>query len=329
VDLVLGVDGGNSTAIALIARADGSIIGAARRPGSADIYAAEAAALDLLRSVVADALADAKATPSDVATSVFSLAGADWPEDIAFLEASASKLGIERPPIVVNDAIGALTGAVPEGPAVVVSIGTGAATGARAADDTTWHSSFWQVTQGSAELARSALEALARSDLGVEPAPSLTDRVLAALGAPTVEEAVHRLTRRHRAPSESIGVVVRALFEAADAGDSVAERIVARHGIGIGEVAAASARRVGINGAPYALAFCGGVTRGGAAGLITAAVQTIASEGQSPMLTSPRWEPAVGALLIGLRAASGVGDVALEDRLEATMPPTSLFNPGG
>ena len=32
---------------------------------------------------------------------------------------------------VVNDAIGALHGAVPDGPAVVVSIGTGAATGAR------------------------------------------------------------------------------------------------------------------------------------------------------------------------------------------------------
>ena len=145
----MGVDGGNSKAIALVARRDGSIIGAARRPGSADIYAGESGALELLHGVVADALADAGAASADVEAAAFSLAGADWPEDLAFLRSALGRpleLGVE--PIVVNDAIGALIGAVPDGPAVVVSLGTGAATGARAADGGTWHSSFWQVTQG-------------------------------------------------------------------------------------------------------------------------------------------------------------------------------------
>src|SRR5690606_3211872 len=101
---------------------------------------------------------------------------------------------------------------------------------------------------------------LARSELGIEPAPILQERVLEAMGLPSVEGAVHRLTRRQRAASESIGLVVRALFAAAEAADPVAERIVVRHGIGIGEVAAAAARRVGIDGEPYTLAFGGGVT---------------------------------------------------------------------
>ncbi len=328
MDLVLGVDGGNSKAIALVSRQDGSIIGAARRAGSADIYAGEPAALELLRTVAFGALAEAGASASDIGTAAFSLAGADWPEDIASLRSSLGRLGFAARPIVVNDAIGALAGAVPEGPAVVVSIGTGAATGARAIDGTAWHSSFWQVPQGAAELVQGAIGGLARSELGIEPAPLLQERILEAMGAATVEAAVHRLTGRQRVSPGSIGAVVRALFDAADSGDLIAERIVRRHGTGIGEVAAAAARRVGIDGEPYALAFCGGVTRAGASGLVAAAVGAITTTGQTPRLTSPRWQPAVGALLIGLRAASGADERDVEIRLDATMPAAALFDAG-
>lgn len=327
MSLVLGVDGGNSKAIALVARRDGSIIGAARRSGSADIYAGEAAALDLLRDVVDDALADAGAARSEVGAAAFSLAGADWPEDIDLLRSALRRLGFATPPIVVNDAIGALAGAVPDGPAVVVSIGTGAATGARGADGSTWHSSFWQVTQGAAELAQLAIGAVTRSELGIEPAPGLEEELLTAIGDGSVDEALHRLTHRDRNSSE-IGAVVRALFEAADAGDPVAERIVVRHGTGIGEIAAVAARRVGIDRVPYPLAFCGGVARGGAPRLIAAAVDAITAAGQAPRLTAARWEPAIGAVLIGLRALEVSPSRVVADRLDASMPSPELFSAG-
>ncbi len=328
MDLVLGVDGGNSKAIALVARPDGSIIGAARRPGSADIYAGEAAALELLRAVVADALDEAGASLADVGAAAFSLAGADWPEDIAFLRSSARRMGLREEPIIVNDAIGALAGAVPEGPAVVVSLGTGAATGARAPDGSTWHSSFWQVTQGAAELAQRAVESVARSELGIEPTPLLQERVLVAMGEASVAAALHRMTRRERGSSDAVGAVVRALFEAADAGDPVADRIVIRHGTGIGEVAAAAARRLGIDREPYALAFCGGVARAGADRLIAAALDAVGAAGQAPRLTAPRWEPAVGALLIGLRSQSGEQSATVAGQLDASLPPAGLFATG-
>lgn len=330
MDLVLGVDGGNSKVIALVARHDGSIIGAARLPGSGDIYAGSAAALELLHAVVTDAMTEAGASPADVAAAVFSLAGADWPEDIAFLRASLGRLELASEPIVVNDAIGALSGAVPDGPAVVVSLGTGAATGARAVDGSTWHSSFWQTTQGAAELAQRAAEGLVRSELDIEHAPLLAARVQEAIGVATADEALNRMTRRERDRSAWVGAVVRALLEAAEVGDPIAERIVNDHGTGIGEVAAAAARRVGIDRQPYALAFCGGVARAGASGIIGAAVEAVRATGQSPRLVDPRWEPAVGALLIGLREAGTwpADRATIEARLGSTMPPMELFAPG-
>ena len=326
MDLVLGVDGGNTKAIALIATVDGSIVGAARRSGSADIYAGEADALDLLRSVVADALADAGATRSAVATTVFSLAGADWPEDIADLAAALSEGAPGSPPLVVNDAVGALAGAVPDGPAVVVSLGTGAATGARGADGRTWHSSFWQVTQGAAQLAQGALDAVTRSGLGIRPAPVLVDRLLAATGDATVEAALHRLTSRGHRRASSVGSLVRALLDAADAGDEAAAAIVVDHGRQLGEVAAAAARQVGIDAGPYDLAFCGGLGRTRPLRLLDPAVAAIRDSGQAPRPVPPRWEPAVGALVIGLRATAPEQWPAVAARLDATISRATVFD---
>jgi N-acetylglucosamine kinase-like BadF-type ATPase len=323
--LVLGVDGGNSKAIALVARDDGTIVGAGRQLGSADIYAGFDAALDVVRAAVEMALAEAGATRDGLGRAVFSLAGADWPEDIAGLRRAFERDGFGGPVEVVNDGIGALTAAVPHGPAVVVSLGTGAATGARGPDGATWHSSFWQSPHGADELARTAVSAVARGELGIRPATRLRDDLLGATGDRDVEALLHRITARARPEATAVtGALVRALFAAAAAGDGTAGEIVDRHGAGIGEVAAAAARRVGADRESYALSFCGGLARAGAERLVAAAVSAVRRAGQDPSRVAPRWEPAVGALVIGLRPSPSARD-SIADRLDASMPPASVF----
>lgn len=330
MSLVLGVDGGNSKAIALVARDDGSIVGTGRRLGSADIYAAPGpdAALAVARGAVDAALADAGITRSDVGRAVFSMAGADWPEDVELIRDALDGDGFAGSVAVVNDAIGALAGAVPHGPAVVVSLGTGAATGARGPDGRTWHSSFWQAPHGADELARAALATVVRGELGLLPATGLTGRLLAATGDPDVEALLHRFTARGRVATGTVASVVRALFGAADEGDALAVEIVARHGAGIGELAAAAARQVGADRGPYAISFCGGLARSGAEGVIQAALSAIERAGQAATRIPPRWEPAIGALVIGLRAGSGEWE-SIASRLDATAPPATLFEVPG
>jgi N-acetylglucosamine kinase-like BadF-type ATPase len=327
VSLVLGVDGGNSKAIALVARTDGSVLAAARRLGAADIYAeGPDAALAVTRTAVRDALERSNAAAADIGQAVFSMAGADWPEDFALLTDALSGDGFGGPVSVVNDAIGALAGAVPEGPAVVVSIGTGAATGARGVDGTVWHSSFWQAPQGAGELARGALAAVVRSELGILPATPLREGLLAATGDADVEAALHRFTARERLDAAVIGPVARALLTAAESGDPVALAVVERHGNGLGEIAAAAARRVGIGERPYALAFCGGLARAGAEVLVSAAVAAVEAAGQNPQRVAPRWEPAVGAVVIGLHAAGVAVQDAVAQRLDETAPDSLIYD---
>ena len=88
--LVLGVDGGNTKTVALLAGPDGTVVGSGRGGGS-DIYGTPSfeAAIGEISLAVHAALPDGSAA-DDVGTAVFSLAGADWDEDKADLLAALS-----------------------------------------------------------------------------------------------------------------------------------------------------------------------------------------------------------------------------------------------
>src|SRR5690349_281707 len=131
---LLGVDGGNTKTIALVARPDGTVVGAGRG-GCGDIYgvAGPAGAIAEIERAVLAALA----------AGAFSLAGADWPEDFALFEREIRRLGFGRSIMVLNDALGALWAGAPAGAAVSVVCGTGVAIGARGVDGRLWHGSFW------------------------------------------------------------------------------------------------------------------------------------------------------------------------------------------
>src|SRR5437867_13141847 len=101
---ILGVDGGNTKTIALVARIDGMIVGAGRG-GCGDIYgpAGPAGAIAEIERAVLAALANASAHAAALAAGAFSLAGADWPEDFALFEGELWRLGFGRAVGVVND----------------------------------------------------------------------------------------------------------------------------------------------------------------------------------------------------------------------------------
>ena len=317
--LFIGVDGGNTKAVALAAGADGSIAGAARELGCSDIYAVPVdEAIGRLLRVTDDALAQAAGRVPEVGGIAFSLAGADWPEDIALLE---TRLRAHWPAaVVVNDAIGALRAAVPTGPGVAVVCGTGATTGARGPDGRTWHASFWQLPQGAHELGVFALQAVYRAALGIDRPTLLTERLLAATGEPDVEAILHRTTRRERRDGRLAATLAHVLLDAAEEGDPTALDLVRSHGTALGQTALAAARQVGIADDRYTLALAGGVLRHAGTVLRETIVATVRADAPRVGVATSRLEPAAGAVLLAFDAA-GIGvDAAVEDRLHETMP---------
>lgn len=319
-DLLLGVDGGNTKCVALVARRDGTIVGAGRA-GCADIYSArtpQAAAAEI-ESAISGALAAAGASVDDVEAAAFSLAGADWPEDFDLLRTELSRrLSYVRQLVVVNDALGALRAGTKDGVGLAVVCGTGGCVGARSSDERVWHSSWWALHTGGWAIGSAALDAVYRAQLAIGPETALTEAALEVFDASTVEEILHSFTHRGGRHAFEASVFAPAVLREAARGDDVAHRVVVEQGRLLGSIAAAGARLVGLSG-QYPLVLLGGVLRGEGADLLRAEIRSCVPGGV-PVQT--RFEPVAGALLM---AFDSVGVAADEERLHETFPGAELF----
>ncbi len=273
-----------------------------------------------IAAAVERALAAAAADREEVAYAVFSLAGADWPEDKADLHAALAPLvPTARVVLVVNDAIGALRAGAKDGVGLSVVCGTGGCVGARGPDGREWHSSWWALHTGGWAIGADALDAVYRAELGIGPRTSLGERALRVFAAASVEEVLHQFTKRGGRGAFETSKLAPAVLEEALAGDAVAHSIVVEHGAKLGDVAAAAARLVGLTEAAYPVVLLGGVLRGTGAELL---VREILTRLPGAVPTPTRFEPVAGALLMAYDAARIPID---EDRLHETFPQTELF----
>lgn len=325
---LLGVDAGNTKTIALVAGLNGTIRGYGRS-GCGDIYGAvtEIAALRAVEEAVEKALRAAKTDRSELIAAAFSLAGADWPEDYAFLSSEMESRGLGRKLVIVNDALGALRAGSQGGIGVSVVCGTGTAVGARGPDGRIWHTSFWQEECGSYDLGNLALRAMSRAELGISPGTSITKRALKLYNLRTVEDVLHAFTARGSDPERlNIGKLARILLEEADRGDPAASRIIREQGQMLGDYALAAARRVGIEDSPYTLVLAGGILRHSYRKLVESIIAQVRTV--SPEVTPARaaFEPAVGALFLAYDLVGVIVDDLVKTRIIESAPPDALFS---
>lgn len=322
---VLGVDGGNTKTHAFVATRNGAVVGVGHA-GCSDIYgaASEQAALAEVDHAVQQALDTAGLSPADLDAGAFSMAGADWPEDYAFLTQAMIERGFGERVTIVNDALGALRAGT-DGPGISVVCGTGIATGAQGPDGRRWHMSFWQEPGGSGEFANRAIIAVSRAALGIDPPTALTARVLAIYGVETVEQALHRIWNR-RAPGPNVKArLTGAVLEAAAAGDVTATAIVTSLGEAMGDYAVAAGRRVGLGEAPFDLVLAGGVFRYPSELLREVIVQRVQAALPAARPVRPQLEPVAGAVLLALDLCGVPVTAAIRERLAATTPPTTHY----
>jgi N-acetylglucosamine kinase-like BadF-type ATPase len=324
---VLGIDAGNTKTIALVAQRDGRVVGAGRS-GCGDIYGATsaAAAIAAIAEAAYQALSSAGLAAAGLAACALSAAGADWPEDFVLLKEQLHSQGICSDALVVNDAFGALWAGLTSGPGVVVVCGTGTATGARSSDGRLWHTSFWQGPHGSEDLARQALAAVWRAELGIEPATALTEVVLRFFGLESAEAVLHMLTARGKRNRHDIRPLGHLLLDTATAGDAVARRVVQTHGAGLGDYALAAARRVGIVHEPFTLVLAGGTLRHHGPLLLDALLARVRTTSPLVNAARARFEPALGATMLALEHAGISVDEALVERLAESAPPAAFFS---
>ena len=124
-ELLLGLDGGGSKTLALLADAEGRVIGRGIAGASNYQNIGETAAWAALDTAIAAAFADAGLEPSAVAAVGLGLAGVDRPEDRALFEGWAARRFGGAPVVIANDAELVLAAGTPDGWGIALISGTG------------------------------------------------------------------------------------------------------------------------------------------------------------------------------------------------------------
>jgi N-acetylglucosamine kinase-like BadF-type ATPase len=261
VSVVLAVAGGNTKTLAAVADPSGRTLGAGKG-GTSDIYNAPtpAVAIDAMEAAARAALDRAGVGPADIGAAAFSLAGADWPEDFTLLEAALQeRLGLAGPPLVVNDALGALRAGSPDWTGVAIVSGTYNAVGARHPDGRVFHLGFWPDGAGGRDLGRAVLRAVYHAHLDMGPPTVLSERALALFGVPDAIALLYEFTRRGGLAEEEGDRLAPVVLDAADEGDAVAREIVARTGAILGRQGRACAAQLGMGTEGLRVVLTGGV----------------------------------------------------------------------
>ena len=323
---ILGVDAGNTKTVALIARLDGTIVGSGRS-GCGDIYNAGSPKKALLNvdEAVASAMRASLCRKADIVSAVFSMAGADWPEDFGVIQATLLKKKYGKRTIIVNDAVGSLKAGATDDWGVAVSNGTGAAISARSPAGKTWHASWWQEGGGGRSLGENALRAVYRSELGIRGKTDLTRAICNFYALPTVEAVLHRFTRRVDRASNT-APLARLVLDLAEEGDPIAREIVIAEGQNLGDYALAAARKVGIEDQPFPLILTGSVFKHESPLLKNSMLDRIRARTKGVTVHMSELEPCAGALLIALKEVNVRAGEAIRRRLKLTMPPGDFFH---
>jgi N-acetylmuramic acid 6-phosphate etherase len=307
-ELYLGIDGGGSRTVALLACINGagwsldsiheSVLGRGEA-GPCNLHAVGAArALSALAEAVAGAFAAAKLCRVPVAAVCLGLAGAGRLEDQKIIQDWAHDAQLAQTVRVTTDAEILLAAGTPKGWGLALVAGTGSIAYGRSANGRSARAGGWGYLlgdEGSAyALVLAGLQAVARAEDGRGPATGLTERFLGKLNVSQPRELIPVIYRAGRDRTE-LASWAPLLFEAADAGDAVAVRIVEDGARELAHAAAAVARALGFARSPVPLALSGGVFLA-SAGYRQRVQALLESLGLRPDPVTVVREPAVGAL---------------------------------
>jgi len=306
---VAGVDGGQSSTLAVIVREDGRLIGRGSAGPAAHVDEPPGAttAADAVASAVGAALG-AAGLPAETTLDAVRIGLSGWDDHfdgvLPALRARSVRLS--------HDATIALAGAVPSRPAVVVIAGTGSVAygeglGGGAVRLGGWGYLFgdpgsaFAVARDALATAMRADDAGARHPLGLAALAYFDRPDLRALASAAIQGRIAR---------SALAGFARVVFDAARLGDADAIAIVESAAGALAELAAAALRRLDADG-PVQVAFTGGLVANEA---FRADVhERLAVLASSAVAVAPRYEPAVGAALL---AFGDAGLVAPEHVVE-------------
>lgn len=267
-NLILGIDGGGTHTVALLAQSDPAeakgwrILGRGEAGPSNLHSAGSVRAIQALDQAVTNAFAAAQRPRVPVAVACLGMAGADRPDDRQILADWAGRIHLAENLHLTSDAAILLAAGTPANWGLAIVAGTGSIAFGRTADGKTARAGGWGYLLGDEgsgyALVMAALQAIVQAADRRGPATTLTNRLLSRMELERPEQLVAAVYRGHwdRPALSSLAPLV---LEDAVAGDAVAGQIVAEATTQLAQTAQAVAQCLALEKQAVPVALAGGL----------------------------------------------------------------------
>lgn len=307
----LGIDVGGTKTDAIIASSEGAVLGTASNGGANWESIGFPAAVASIKEVVQKALAAARVSASDISQATFAMAGVDWESDEQMFRDALSEIGFASLS-VVNDSFAALFAGIEDGEGCVSICGTG---GKSSGQHNGRLIQTLGVLSGEAGGALQLMEDLQGAMIsaynGRTAKSALYFDLIGGLRYSTEEKFFHAIIRNGVRLETSLAPVI---FEAADAGDEMAEAIVEKLAADHVEDLIAISHRLAFDG-PFTIVRAGGLHTAGSPffdGAFNSRIAQALPQAKTIVLNTI---PAVGAVLHAMKDAAKNPDAS--ERIKA------------
>lgn len=263
--LVLGIDGGGTKTVALLAslRDEGEALVSRGLGGPGNPRAAGfAAALGAIDGAINAAFAAAGISRGPVAAACIALAGAGRPEERTRIEAWAAECSLAQRVMVVHDAAPLLAAGTPAGWGVALIAGTGSLAFGTAPDGSNARAGGWGYLIGDEgsgyALTVAGLRGVIKAEDGRGPPTALRQPLFERLRVREAQELID-CVYGGRCDRAALAGCADLVVAAAVQGDAVAQRIVDEAVSELVQMISAVARQLRLDGRTFPLAFAGGL----------------------------------------------------------------------
>lgn len=303
---VLGVAGGGTRTIAIVANERGRVLGRGESGPATQHTSGLAAATGAIRTAAQTAIADAGLVGQALATAFFALAGVDRPLDRQVMAGAIASLGLNCAIHLDHEGRAALAGATDGQPGVVVMADTGSiAFGEDGAGNQGRAGGYGPILgdEGSGyDIGRKALVAALRAADGRGPATALAEHLHQRFLLERPTDLIN-LVYGNPAPLQraEIAGLAGMVIEVAQAGDAVAREILRLSGRELGRAGIAVLQQLNWEGvSEIPVVGTGSVFAAGT--LLTLPMQQVISTAwPQARFMSPKHTAAYGSVLLGLR----------------------------
>ncbi|MGC8668006.1 MAG: N-acetylglucosamine kinase [Chthonomonadales bacterium] len=316
---VLGVDGGQTSTVAVVLRDDGVVLG--RGYGGPANHLTEPGGMERLEASLRTAVEAARNRAGW--SGVFASACVGLTGLALGVEALCANVIRAERMAVVHDTRIALYSVTLGKPGVVVIAGTGSVAYGENAQGECASCGGWGYLLGDEGsgywIGLQALNAMTRAADGRGPATSLSDAVCRHLGVADVH-GVHHLVYSHRLDRRGVAEIARIVDMCAEDGDTISRRILRNAGKELGLQASLVLNRLGMADQPVMVGCVGGVFQAGR-WVCPAMAASIKRTAPGSQVVRPKAPQSVASALRALEALGVAVDEQLLQRVAASLGP--------